>query len=122
MGRGLSARPGEVNEMAIDDQNLRILDPIENVNYGSQELMSKRDEQIRDLMLKVVDLGSIDQALNLPRGADRVLNVFAERAASLAVRHRDASELRAGLLAAVLAHEVADDKRDFMPAVSLLHR
>jgi hypothetical protein len=58
----------------------------------------------------------------MPRDADRVLNVFAERAASITVRHQDVRELRAGLLAAAIANSITGDPRDTLPALSLLHR
>jgi hypothetical protein len=47
---------------------------------------------------------------------------FAERAASIAIRHQDARELRAGLLAAAVALDLTDDPREILPRLSLLHR
>jgi hypothetical protein len=51
-----------------------------------------------------------------------VLSAFAERAASIAVRHEDDRELRAGPFAAALAQSRSDDERDVIPAMALLYR
>ncbi|MFJ8689860.1 hypothetical protein [Micromonospora wenchangensis] len=58
----------------------------------------------------------------MPAGTDDVLTVFAERAASIAVRHQDVHEIRAGLLAVVISQEIADDPRESIAALSLLYR
>ncbi|WP_041289194.1 hypothetical protein [Kribbella flavida] len=58
----------------------------------------------------------------MPSGADEVLAAFAERAASIAVRHQDSREVRAGLLAAVIALDLTTDQRDVVPVLALLYR
>lgn len=109
--------------MGLDANSFGILDPAKNVNYGRQDIPSARDSQIRELLLRVSDQGAVDRiAPWMPRDASRVLNVFAERAASLAVRHQDARELRVGLLAAAIARTLTDDERDVLPALALLYR
>ncbi|MEU6371829.1 hypothetical protein [Streptomyces sp. NPDC046909] len=109
--------------MSSNGRSFAILAPDKNVNYGRQELPSARDGQIRDLLLGVTEEVGFDRIKNLmPRYADQVLSAFAERAASIAVRHQDARELRAGLLAAAIANSITGDEREALPALALLHR
>lgn len=109
--------------VTLRPQTLALLEPSRNVNYGQEALISERDGEIRDLLLKVADSAPFeDVAVFVPRAGERVLTVFAERAASIAVRHQDARELRAGIFAVVLAQAITDDPRVLLPAVALLHR
>ncbi|TVT40862.1 hypothetical protein FNH05_23310 [Amycolatopsis rhizosphaerae] len=109
--------------MSLRAAEFSILEPTKNFNYGSQDLFSARDNQIRDLLLKVKDGTMFEQAKQfLPRDGDRVLSAFAKRAASMAVRHQDARELRAGILAAAIDQEVSSDFREGLPALALLYR
>lgn len=109
--------------MDFDVRAFSILGPARNVNYGREELASTRDGQIRDLLLGMADEAGFEQVAGLvPRDADEVLNAFAERAASIAVRHQDARELRAGLIAAAIAHVISGDPREVVPALALLYR
>lgn len=109
--------------MNFNEQSFANLAPGKNVNYGREELPSPRDGQIRDLLLTAADQVEFDQITRLmPRYAAQVLNAFAERAASIAVRHQDARELRAGLLAAAIAGSIPGDSREAIPALALLYR
>lgn len=109
--------------MNLDEQSFSILGLSKNVNYGRDTLPSARDRQIRDLLLGAADSASLEQVKRLmPGDADRVLNAFAERAASIAVRHQDARELRAGILAAAIAQAITGDLREPLTALSLLYR
>jgi hypothetical protein len=106
-----------------DRQSFAILEPGANINYGRDPLPSRRDGQIRDLLLKAVEGAGFGQVVRMvPRAGDRVLVAFAKRAASIAVRHQDAWELRAGILAVVIAQEITDDPREPLPALALLYR
>ena len=99
--------------MTLDARAFSILQPSNNVSYGRQDLPSRRDEQIRDLLLKRVDAVIFARLTELmPHGADQVLLAFAERAASMAARHQDARELRSGILAAAIAQAVTGDPRE----------
>lgn len=123
MGWGLYASPGELIVVNFDAREFAILEPTRNVNYGRDELPSGRDVKIRDLLFMVTDSATFDQIICMvPRDADRVLSAFAERAASMAVRHQDARELRAGLLATALAQAITDDSREPLSALALLYR
>lgn len=123
MGWVLSAAAGDLIIVSLDARKLSILEPNRNVNYGRQDLPSKRDGQIRDLLLSAADAAGLEQVIRLmPRDADRVLNAFAERAASITVRHQDARELRAGLLAVAIAQAITGDPREPLAALALLHR
>jgi hypothetical protein len=98
-----------------------VLEPRRNAGYGRQVLPSARDEQILLLMGDVTAPAGFARALAAqPLDSWRVLNVFAERAASLAVRLGDPALLAAGLTAFALAAEAAGDERDVLPALSLL--
>ncbi|MBG6065770.1 hypothetical protein [Micromonospora ureilytica] len=109
--------------MNRDGQEFSIFEPNNNVNYGRDSLPSARDGQIQDLLLEVADGAEFEQIKRLmPGGADRVLNAFAERAASLAVRHQSARELRAGILAAAISQAITGDPREPLAALSLLYR
>ena len=108
--------------MDIDPGELAILEPDRNVNYGRDGLPSVRDGEIRDLLLRMDSVGFDRVASLVPPGGDRVLTAFAERAASIAVRHQDARELRVGILAAAIAQATTDDAREPLPALALLHR
>jgi hypothetical protein len=109
--------------MDSDASATSILEPGNNVGYGSKDLPCARDGQIRDLILELVRNVSFERVTELvPHGADRVLSAFAERAASLTVRHHDERELRAGLFAVAFALSLSDDPRDVLPAVALLYR
>jgi hypothetical protein len=119
----LPASPRELIAVNLDVQLFSILEPSKNVNYGRADLPSTRDGQIRDLVLGVADNATFERAIRLmPRDADRVLSAFAERAASIAVRHQDVRELRAGLLAIALAQAITNDPRDPLAPLALLHR
>ncbi|MFG1948716.1 hypothetical protein [Nonomuraea sp. NPDC048826] len=109
--------------MTLQERSFSILEPRRNIDYGRDDLPSARDGQIRDLLFEVVDGKTFDQAAAfVPRAGDRVLTAFAERAASIAVRHQDARELRAGLLAVAIAQKITDDPRDSLPGLALLYR
>ncbi|TMR96586.1 hypothetical protein [Nonomuraea basaltis] len=112
-----------MSTVILQERSFTILEPRRNINYGRDELPSARDGQIRDLLFEVVDGEAFDQAaVFVPRAGDRVLTAFAERAASIAVRHQDARELRAGILAVAIAQTITDDPRDPLPAMALLYR
>jgi hypothetical protein len=105
------------------DERFDFLRPDQNVAYGPQDLPSTRDARIRDLLVRAVgELSFEELKAMMPLGADTVLGSFAERAASIAVRHQDARELRAGLLAAAVALDLTDDPREILPRLSLLYR
>jgi hypothetical protein len=74
-----------------------ILEPQNNIGYGREDFPCGRDGQIKDLILDLTANVSFEQVMQLvPHDADSVVSAFAERSASLAVRHRDERELRAG--------------------------
>ncbi|MGO1055274.1 hypothetical protein [Crossiella sp. CA198] len=109
--------------MSFRERSFTILESVKSSNYSVEELSSVRDGQIRDLLLDVAGEMSFEQVKQLmPRDVDRVLGTFAERAASIAVRHQDARELRAGLLAAAIALSVTGDFREELPVLALLYR
>jgi hypothetical protein len=118
------ALPGrDERGMEINKGSFVILDPAKNVNYGREDIPSTRDGQIRELLLRVGEQRSFDTVGGLvPQDAATVLNVFAERAATIAVRHRDAREIHAGLVAAAIALTLDGDAREAIPALALLYR
>lgn len=123
MARQLYDSSWTVTELELNAGSFAILDPAKNKDYGRDVIPSTRDTQISDLMRAVRDQNAFGEVADLsPRGASSVLNVFAERSASIAVRHQDVRELRAGLLAAAIAQSLAEDEREVIPALALLHR
>lgn len=109
--------------MVWKPHSLAILEPKKNVGYGSGRLPSVRDREIHGLLRGVEtdeDVGYFVQTV--PHDGGRVLNAFAERAASMAVRRQDARELRAGLLALLIAQRVSREQREIMPTLALLYR
>lgn len=109
--------------MNQNQSSYAILQPQNNVGYGSQDLPSTRDGEIRDLILHLADNDSFDHVTHLiPDGADLILGAYAHRAATIAVRRHDPRELRAGLIAAALAEPLSSDPREVIPALALLYR
>jgi hypothetical protein len=109
--------------MNHDASSFAILEPQNNIGYGREDVPCARDGQIKDLILDLTANVSFEQVMQLvPRDADGVLSGFAERSASLAVRHRDERELRAGLYATALALALTTDAREVLPSVALLYR
>jgi hypothetical protein len=73
-----------------------ILKSVNNFGYGRKQLPSTRDDEIRAY---IEASGSQQLREEIPLDSAPVLRVFAERAASLAVRNADWELLRAGLIA-----------------------
>jgi hypothetical protein len=91
--------------------------------YGLEALPNAVDVQIRDLLRGVSNAEEFERiAIEIPSESWNMLSVFAQRAASLAVRNRSVTDLRAGLVAVQLALVLTDDYREVLPAVSLLYR
>lgn len=104
--------------MAEHPVPLDALNPAGYEGYGLDPLPSPRDRRVR----AVLEALTGEATSGIPKGAERVLGAFAERAASLAVRRRDTETLRLGGVAAALALSVAGDFRDELPALALLCR
>lgn len=86
--------------------SLALLEPAANIGYGKQPLPSGRDEELRTLLEETAP-ASLAKAIT-PDNA-RVLRVFAERAASLAIRRADAKLLHMGLMALALADPMSKE-------------
>ena len=98
-----------------------ILEP--RVGYGHEILPCSLDMQIQEIMAGIANGEEFARVRSaLPRNAGEVLDTFAERMASLAVRNGSLRDLRDGLLAVQLALMLTDDHREVLPAVSLLQR
>jgi hypothetical protein len=90
--------------------------------YVARRVPGPRDDEIAQLLDRVIsveDFRHIAAGLDLPGG--RVLNNFAKRAASLAVRLASETWVRRGLRAALLSGTVEDD-REIARTRSLLFR
>jgi hypothetical protein len=91
--------------------------------YGKEPLSNDLDERIQALMQSVRSREEFAAARSAAGNrAWGMLNAFAERMASIAVRSSSTSDLRDGLVAVQLALVLTDDYRDVLPTVSLLHR
>ncbi len=90
--------------------------------YAPQGIPGPRDDEISNLISTLVSRSDFD---NLASGIDltigRILNMYAKRSASLAVRTGDASWIRLGLIAALLSSTV-EDFREIARTNSLLFR
>jgi hypothetical protein len=107
--------------MNHDASSFAILEPHNNIGSGREDIPCERDGRIKDLILDLTTNVSFEQVMQLvPRDADSVLSGFAERAASLAIRHQDERELRAGLYAAAIALALSTDAREVLPAGALV--
>lgn len=91
--------------------------------YGTRRLPCEQDEAIRRLIRQVRGPHDYsDVVSSIPADAWIVLATFAERMASLAVRHQDARDVEDGLVAAQLALSLTDEPREVLPVLSLLYR
>jgi hypothetical protein len=90
--------------------------------YAPQAIPGAHDGEIAKLISAVAsreDFDSLASGLDLRSG--RILNLFAKRAASLAVRAGDGTWIRLGLIAALLSSTV-EDYREIARTHSLLFR
>lgn len=90
--------------------------------YAPQAIPGPRDGEIASLMSAVRSREDFDQlASRLDLAAARILNLFAKRAASQAVRVGDVSWVRFGLVAVLLSSTV-EDYREIARTNSILYR
>ncbi|MEU9101204.1 hypothetical protein [Streptomyces sp. NPDC048361] len=107
--------------MHIPPTQFAALDPRNGKGYGKQEIPSEKDTDLQDFVRKIRNAKDFSDSLSeQPAGSWRILNAFAERMASLAVRRQDAREVRDGLIAIQVALSLTDDPRDALPVLSLL--
>ncbi len=109
--------------MKLSPVQFAALDPRNGKGYGRREIPCPKDGDIQAFVRSIRNAEDFASALPLqPSGSWRVLNAFAERIASLAVRRQDVRDLRDGLMAIQLALSLTDDPRETLPALSLLFR
>ncbi len=90
--------------------------------YVARTVPGAHDGEIAELVATVTSVQAFaDVAAGLDLRSGRILNNFAKRAASLAVRQRSESWIRHGLMAAMLASTV-EDYREIVRTISLLFR
>lgn len=90
--------------------------------YAPEAIPGPRDAEIASMLSSVAtrqDFDSLASSLDLRSG--RIMNLFAKRMASLAVRTGDAAWIRRGLVAALLSSTV-EDYREIARTHSLLFR
>jgi hypothetical protein len=94
--------------------------------YGRRALPDPLDRELRQFAAAVQDRARFAETRTRltpdARLAARVLAVFGERMASLAVREKDPSVLREGLTGTALAAALAEDPRELVAPMALLHR
>lgn len=94
--------------------------------YGQRAIPDPLDEELRSFARSISGPDQFAEARELltPHAgtAARVLAVFGERMASLAVRGQDVGVLREGLAGTALACALTDDPREPVAAMSLLYR
>lgn len=95
-------------------------DPREFVGYLARPLPDVLDRTVVNALASAGSIGADRPLASHSRAADSVLEAFAERAASLAVRTRDAGWIRSGV-AALCATSTASDRREAEMVLCLLH-
>jgi hypothetical protein len=94
--------------------------------YGPRAIPDPLDTELREFADEIVEPGPFAEArARLVENATptaRVLAVFGERMASLAVRGPDVGVLREGLTGTALACALNDDSREIVTPMSLLYR
>lgn len=118
---------GELQWLVKQDDgsvDLSALAPERNIGYGNWPLPSERDTEFAKLVEQLAGPPGTSQALSqLSIDQGRVLNAFAERMASLAVRQHSELDLRHGLLAwAIAVSRSSIDVRDALLVLPLLWR
>lgn len=99
-----------------------LLQSLVKERYTPHAIPGSRDTEIANLISAVAsrkDFDKLASCLDIARG--RLLNLFAKRAASLAVRIGDVSWVRLGLIAALLSSTV-EDYREIARTNSILFR
>lgn len=100
----------------------KLLRSLVKERYAPQAIPGARDDEIASLISSVASRQDFDKfASCLDLASGRVLNLFAKRAASLAVRIGDVSWVRLGLIAALLSSTV-EDYREIARTNSILFR
>jgi hypothetical protein len=101
------------------DFNLEILKRDVNLGYGPKSIPSDRDGDIEKLLYDIISSRWITGFRSqLEDGQSDVLNCFAERMASAAVRRKDPETLQMGLIALLLSWR-RDDSREALLVCSL---
>jgi hypothetical protein len=101
---------------------IELLHSLAAQRYAPQNIPGPLDDEIRESISVVTSRGEFDSVTTgLDLASCRILNLFAKRAASLAVRASDDSWVRVGLIAALLASTV-EDYREIARTHSLLFR
>ena len=96
----------EHNELILD-----ILEPTANRGYLPRPIPTERDSEITKLLSQIIHNNEVARfAHNLKEGHRVVLRVFAERMASSAVREKDPSLLRLGLIAILLSWGASESR------------
>jgi hypothetical protein len=104
-----------------DAFNLDVLEPDANLGYLPQIIPTTRDGEIEKLLSRVIDEKCVARfARLLQDGHAVVLQVFAERMASVAVRSHDVAALQLGLIALLLSWR-GPDSRDALTVFPLFY-
>lgn len=107
----------------IVDQLLALLKMAPDSEYYKQPIASDIDQKLREIfsklrLLKSADLETVFEIITSENA--RVLELFAERMASLSVRQNRVDPAKDGLLALLICSR-AGDSRDIVMILSLLH-
>ncbi|MGC0423081.1 hypothetical protein [Embleya sp. AB8] len=92
-------------------------------DYASSPLGSKKDRLIGSFIDLIGDGKDLTYAIELGKqnGRWEILDTYAFRMASLAVRNRDPLALRRGIVSALISMKSTDDEREVLPTLSLLY-
>jgi len=105
----------------MEEDPFAILDPKKNTGYGPKPIPVEQDEKIQTLLTSYVRSSSTKTLMKKIRPEHwPVLEVFAERMASLAVRSNNVETPRIGLLALALAG-LEEGSRDALIILALFY-
>ena len=102
--------------------DVQLLRSLVTERYSPKTIPGQHDNEIAELVAGVASVAEFERiAARLDPASGKVLNLFARRAASLAVRLQSDSWVRYGLIAALLSATV-EDYREIARTHSLLFR
>ncbi|MGW0783727.1 hypothetical protein [Streptomyces sp. NPDC002913] len=109
--------------MILTEEQWEALDPDKYLGYGPRELPCAEDAHVDAAIRAITSTEDMEVIVRFTRRSTwKVFNAFAARMASLGVRNRDPEIIRRGLVACGVALSNADDFREVILSLAVLHR
>ncbi|MFF5897635.1 hypothetical protein ACFY8O_17090 [Streptomyces argenteolus] len=109
--------------MMLSEEQWEALDPQKYIGYGVREIPCVEDAHVDAAIRAITSSADMEVIVRFTRrSAWRVFNAFAVRMASLGVRNRDPEIIRRGLVACGVALSSAEDFREVILSLTVLHR